>query len=602
MKIGSTVGPPTLAELLTLPVAGAVTIGVGDPGQPPKYHQDQTNHNDHVRFYIQDQWALRRGLTFNYGIAWSFENNVIYHDTARSPFLYPLIGEQKGTVPYDYNNFDPAIGLAWAPGRSHRMVFRGGLSIHHSSSNVQFLKLNDSILNYPAGVGLTQASSVGIPNPRAGETGMPANVNFTTPGPMTAGALIALMPQISGAVLQSLRYNGNDPSIRNVEVAKTIQGPGSNDIFFDKNYHTPYTIHATAGFSKEILPRTVLSVDYVMTRGVKFGALEGMIVDLNRWNHYDGYSINASGTAALGPRRPVIPACVGTQSTDPKALCSLGPVQYGYPGILSRYQALNVKVNRAFTKGVQFTGGFAIARNKSFVNVSNFENLWDGFGNASGVRKYRFTGSAIYQLPLYKGTQRALRQVFNGWQLSTLMDMSTGPPISVSLGSFDLEGDGTTTFRLPGTAVNTFGRGQSVADIRRLVDEYNAKYPAPTNALLATIPRANRDALGSAYPYVVLPANFANADSFLTHDLRLTRQVRVTEKVRMQIIAEGFNVFNIANMTGFSGTLDRVTRPTVAGGTPTNPTFNFGQATGRVNPIFGTGGPRAFQVAARLNF
>ena len=82
----------------------------------------------------------------------------------------------------------------------------------------------------------------------------------------------------------------------------------------------------------------------------------------------------------------------------------------------------------------------------------------------------------------------------------------------------------------------------------------------------------------------------------------MTRTIRLTERFRLLVIAEGFNIFNIANLTGFSGTLDRVTRPAVAGGVATNPSFNFGQATGRVNPVFGTGGPRALQIAARLNF
>ena len=92
------------------------------------------------------------------------------------------------------------------------------------------------------------------------------------------------------------------------------------------------------------------------------------------------------------------------------------------------------------------------------------------------------------------------------------------------------------------------------------------------------------------------------AGSFLAHDLRVTRSIRLTEKFRLLLIGEGFNIFNVANLTGYSGTLDRVTRPAVAGGTATNPSFNFGQPTGRVNPVFGTGGPRALQFAARLAF
>ena len=85
-------------------------------------------------------------------------------------------------------------------------------------------------------------------------------------------------------------------------------------------------------------------------------------------------------------------------------------------------------------------------------------------------------------------------------------------------------------------------------------------------------------------------------------DFESAEEPALTEKFRLLLIGEGFNIFNVANLTGYSGTLDRVTRPAVAGGTATNPSFNFGQPTGRVNPVFGTGGPRALQFAARLAF
>jgi hypothetical protein len=120
-----------------------------------------------------------------------------------------------------------------------------------------------------------------------------------------------------------------------------------------------------------------------------------------------------------------------------------------------------------------------------------------------------------------------------------------------------------------------------------------------------------------------LPDKFSNADSFLTHDLRVTRSIPIGEKVKLQLIGEGFNIFNIANLTGFSGTLNALGRATAAtGGVPTLPNgtrvdqnpdcsgaraafvcgLTFGQPTGRFSPIFGSGGPRAFQLAARLSF
>ena len=61
-------------------------------------------------------------------------------------------------------------------------------------------------------------------------------------------------------------------------------------------------------------------------------------------------------------------------------------------------------------------------------------------------------------------------------------------------------------------------------------------------------------------------------------------------------IGEVFNVFNIANLEGYSGTLNALVP---AGQTQA---ATFGQPTTRVSQVFGTGGPRAFQVAARISF
>jgi len=113
-------------------------------------------------------------------------------------------------------------------------------------------------------------------------------------------------------------------------------------------------------------------------------------------------------------------------------------------------------------------------------------------------------------------------------------------------------------------------------------------------------------------PYIVLPEKFSTGDSFLTHDLRLTRTFSITERIKLNLIGEGFNIFNIANLTGFSGTLNAYVRPTATRNATTgvvtitapgrNPDFTFGQPTGRVNAVFGSGGPRAFQLAARISF
>ncbi len=608
LKTGNTGPRATFAELMQLPMSGTLSIGVGNPVQPAPFRSNEILANDHVRLYIQDRWQVRPGFTLNYGLAWSYENNTFYDDLDLPQYLRPLLGDNLGGPKDQYKNFDPAFGIVWALGKEKKTVLRASASLHHISPNVGFFNLNQRILFGPAGNGLQAAvGSLLQPTP-----GGPL-LNFQTPTSFKLTDMLAFLPTAQGQLTAEAvsKFSGEDLSIRGVEVTKTVQGAGFLDAIYNTDSSvTPYTFHVNAGLQREIAHNLAVSVDYVMRRGVYFGAFEGFFPDLNRWNDFaPSYSLIPTGNnaGAVNPqslvRTPVIPVCTTAQGADPKALCSRGPIQYGMPGILSRYSALQVKVDKRLSRSFLFTGAYALAHYITFADgVSNNNNLHEGHGISDGTPRHRFTFSGIWDLPSYEGGQRFLRGLLKGWQVSTLIEMRTGEPTSATLGTFDVEGDGTFTFRLPGTGVSSFGHNLSADDIRRLVDQYNTTFPAPRDTMLRDIPVGpQRDAVGTAFPFIVLPDNFQHDDSFLTHDLRVTRSIRITEKVKLNLIGEGFNIFNIANLTGYSGTLNGFIRPT-----PTapgrNPNFAFGQPNNRINPIFGTGGPRAFQFAARLSF
>jgi len=92
----------------------------------------------------------------------------------------------------------------------------------------------------------------------------------------------------------------------------------------------------------------------------------------------------------------------------------------------------------------------------------------------------------------------------------------------------------------------------------------------------------------------VLPSNYTLGDNFNSQDVRLTKTFKYHERYRLSVFAEAFNIFNIANLSGYSFNLDQVT--------PTNQTFSFGQPTSRAGQVFGSGGPRAFQLGGRIQF
>jgi hypothetical protein len=264
---------------------------------------------------------------------------------------------------------------------------------------------------------------------------------------------------------------------------------------------------------------------------------------------------------------------------------------------------LHVKVDRRFANRFQFTASYALSRYTTWNGVINLNDWQESYGINDGDRTHRLNISGIWQLPEYMGSQKFLRGAFSGWQVSTISQFQSAPPMNVNISTLDSDGEGTNFFRLPGLSWNGFGRGTSVADIRRLVNQYNAGVvaaakPIPANATLAQRAQCTLNVNGvlmcgartprnQVFPLVTLPGEFSNGDTLISTDLRLTREIRLKERVKLSLIGEAFNVFNIANLGGYSEDLRNT---------------NFGNPTNRLNQVFGSGGPRAFQFAGRITF
>jgi hypothetical protein len=168
----------------------------------------------------------------------------------------------------------------------------------------------------------------------------------------------------------------------------------------------------------------------------------------------------------------------------------------------------------------------------------------------------------------------------------------SAPPLNTLLNGLDLDGDGISLTLLPGTTQqNGLGQGLSASGLRGLVAQYNAEVEARTrrvtNADGSVALIRPRTPFNQIINPIVLPESFSNGDSFLTQDVRLTRTVKLSERVRLSLIGEVFNLFNIANLTGFSGVLNQP---------------NYGLPSARAAQVFGTGGPRAIQLAVRAAF
>jgi hypothetical protein len=145
------------------------------------------------------------------------------------------------------------------------------------------------------------------------------------------------------------------------------------------------------------------------------------------------------------------------------------------------------------------------------------------------------------------------------------------PPLDTILTGLDLDGDGISRSLLPGTQHNSLGYGLSTAELQTLVAAYNADVAAHSSPIVnaggnVTVVRP-RTPFNQIINPISLPGGFSNGDSFVSQDLRLTRNVSVNEFLKISLFAEGFNVLNIANLTGYSNVLNQP---------------NFGQPSARV--------------------
>jgi hypothetical protein len=222
-----------------------------------------------------------------------------------------------------------------------------------------------------------------------------------------------------------------------------------------------------------------------------------------------------------------------------------------------------VRLDKRWTRGIQFRGSYALSNHKGFNGVINNNDWFESYGPRDTDRRHVFTFSGIADLPW-------------GLRLSGISKILSGPPFRAQLFGLDLNGDGIISDLLPGTGWNELNRSLNKDDLRTVADQFNANFAG------------QRTATGQLISPVTLPSNFDFGDSVFSQDLRLAKIFKLSEHHELNVFGEVFNLFNVANLEGYSVNL-------------ADPNA-FGQPNRRVTQVFGSGGPRAWQVGARLSF
>jgi hypothetical protein len=334
------------------------------------------------------------------------------------------------------------------------------------------------------------------------------------------------------------------PNIQNPFTGFVLPGAGAGGInIIDNSMQNPMVQHMNLGIQQELARDLVARVDYLHNFGTHF------II---------GRRIGTVFNPVVGGPDSV----VNIESS----------VQTKYDGLLA-------SLEKRFSKRFQFRASYTLSKAFNYANDDqipfsngpvNPDNIRLEYGPSPNDQRHRFTFSGVFELPA-------------GFQLAPIWTIASGVPMDILLP------DGSS--RIPSLQRNAGGRlFKTGAELNRFIETVNAGGGV------------------NAEPLPLVNDNARFNDGFNSFDLRLTKSFRSGERFRFEPIVEVFNLFNVVNVLGvsninYSGFANTLTRDS---NTLNSPGFlrssSFGQAVTTAGGVFGTGGPRAFQLAARFSF
>ena len=247
--------------------------------------------------------------------------------------------------------------------------------------------------------------------------------------------------------------------------------------------------------------------------------------------------------------------------------------------VKTKYDGLLVSFEKRLSKRFQFRSGYTLSKTFNYAQDDqipfsngpiNPNNLQLEYGPTPNDQRHRFTFAGVFDLPY-------------GLRLSPIVTIASGVPMDI------LVPDGSQ--RIPQLQRNAGNRlFHSASELNAFITQVNA----------------GGGFGGQPLPFVSEQAKFS--DSFSSFDLRLSKTFKFGESMTLEPIVEVFNLFNVTNVLGvsvvnYSGFNNVLVRDS---NDPSQPGFrrssSFGQPVTTAGGVFGSGGPRAFQLGARFTF
>ncbi|HEU4509060.1 MAG TPA: TonB-dependent receptor [Pyrinomonadaceae bacterium] len=323
--------------------------------------------------------------------------------------------------------------------------------------------------------------------------------------------------------------------------------------FFQEDFQLPQIHQWDFILEREIARNTVVSASYLGS----FGNSLPNFVDTNLPPATRLVTLSVNGGPFAGA------TYVTPLFTGPRRDTRFAQLTEIRSNVYSKYHALVLQANRRLTAGLQFQTNYTLSRasdnGQSSVTFTTNNLPFNAFdqsgedGLSNFDRRHKFVASVVYSPnPFSDG---AAKHIFNGWTFAPIFNAFSGQRFTGNIAnSINPQSFGFASNQTPGGGANGSGG-------------------------------ANRFAL--------VPRNFFKQPKIWYVDARLSRRFALTEGVRLELLAEGFNVFNRTQVTGVNTTIYNLV------GTNLNFNPTFGTTTAADSTLFRE---RQIQFAARFEF
>ena len=383
------------------PIFEAITTNpaTGSPTDNQKYLRSNV-----YAFFAQNDWKVRPNLTLNLGLRYEYFTPLSEKEGRLTNFVLGpnLLRDARLELrdelhDPDRNNFMPRVGFAWSPARlltfntQNNLVVRGGFGIAYNRTPTAVL---NNIRGNPPFFA-RNGVCCGTASADFGEPFAPLNDNPANP------------PRIQYAV-------SRDGSLFGFPTASGLRqgiNPATNQVIGTnvEAYGTTPELPNAYVYAYSLETQAELPFDLIGTIGYQGSAGRKLI--------------------RIVPYHFLFPSTGGQLPFDPVFIIT--------PDVNTNYNALNTRLTRRLSRGLQFDAQYRWSKSidtlsfegPGFVTNQTFpQDQSEERGPSDYDVRHYFTLTSLYEIEYFNDTRGLARTLLDGWQINSIFSAHSGFP------------------------------------------------------------------------------------------------------------------------------------------------------------------------------